>query len=305
MPYVLAKPKLSKPPVQTRLCLHCNQTKPLAKYFSNRDWVENGCKDSWCKECLAKIKTKDEMRRYFWENNRAWKENVWDNLIKQAELEAAASNVYQKSNAERRQIILEQLACPKIPSVMQQKQNYQFEDHTKDVHTNSYDEAKENGKIVEMPVKDKNVKTYNAFFNGEFKPSEIEILENYYTQLEQDFDLSDVSLRDNAKKLAKASLLADKVQNDYMAGRCSLQDVKDAMAQYDLLMKTGNFAACKRKPGDKNTLNNWAETTLYCETHGYPCIKPLNWEKDEVDIAIDGLNYIIESMRDDEMGDIT
>jgi len=305
MPYVLAKPKSSKPPVQTRLCLHCNQTKPLAKYFSNRDWVENGCKDSWCKECLAKIKTKDEMRRYFWENNRAWKENVWDNLMKQAELEAAASNVYQKSNAERRQIILEQLACPKVPSVMQQKQNYQFEDHTKDVHTNSYDEAKENGKIVEMPVKDKNVKTYNAFFNGEFKPSEIEILENYYTQLEQDFDLSDVSLRDNAKKLAKASLLADKVQNDYMAGRCSLQDVKDAMAQYDLLMKTGNFAACKRKPGDKNTLNNWAETTLYCETHGYPCIKPLNWEKDEVDIAIDGLNYIIESMRDDEMGDIT
>ena len=90
-----------------------------------------------------------------------------------------------------------------------------------------------------------------------------------------------------------------------MAGRCSLQDVKDAIAQLDLLMKTGNFAACKRKPGDKNTLNNWAETSLYCETHGHPCIKKIEWEKDGVDIALEGLGYIVESLRDEEMSEVT
>ena len=306
MPYVLSKPRKSKPPAQTKLCLHCNQTKPLAKFFSNREWVENGGKDSWCKECIAKIRTKDEMRRYFWENNREWKENVWENACKQAELDAAKTPVYQKSNEERRQVILESIACTKVPSLMQSTQNYKFEDHTQDVNTNNYDQAKENGMIVESDPskpKDKNLKVYNAFFNGEFKPAEIEYLENYYEGLEADFDLSDTALRDNAKKLAKASLLADKAQNDYMAGKCSLQDVKDAMAQLDLLMKTGNFAACKRKPGDKNSLNNWAETTLYCETHGYPCIKKIEWEKDVVDKALDGLNYIIQSMRDEEMSD--
>ena len=306
MAYILSKPKNSKPPAQTKLCLKCNQIKPVAKFFSNRGWVENGCKDSWCKECIAKIKTKDEMRKYFWENNREWKENVWENVLKQAELEASSSNVYQKSNGERRQLILEQIACPKLPAEMQKTQNYKFEDHSKDVNANNYDEAKEVGKIVEhdsSAAKDKNLKTYNDFFNGEFKPAEIEYLQSYYAGLEQDFDLSDTSLRDNAKKLAKSSLLVDKVQNDYMAGRCSLQDVKDAIAQYDLLAKTGNFAACKRKPGDKNTLNNFAELTLYCETHGHPCIKKIEWEKDVVDTALEALGYIIESMKDEE-GDI-
>ena len=303
MAYVLSKPTKGKPPAQTRLCLHCNQVKPLSKFYANRNWIENGKKDKWCKECLAKIQTKDEMRRYFWENNRVWKENVWENALKQAEIEAAKSTVYQKSNAERKQVLLEHIACPIIPTLMQMTQNYGYEDHLNDPYVNDYDQAKESGKIVEAQPNsktDKNLKVYDAFFNGEFKPAEIEYLNTYYAGLQDDFDLSDTALRDTAKKVAKASLMADKVQNDYMAGRCSLQDVKDATAQLDLLMKTGNFAACKRKPGDKNTLNNWAETTMYCETHGYPCVEKIEWEKDVVDFAIESLNYIVESIRDEE-----
>ena len=293
--YVVSKPKKSNPPAQTKLCVKCNLTKPVSKFFSNRDWVSNGCKDAWCKECIAKIRTKDEMRRYFWENNREWKENVWENALKQAELEAVKTPVYQKSNDDRRNIILEAIACPKIPSMMQKTQNYKYEDHTQDVNTNNYDQAKESGKIVDKPA-DKNVKVYNEFFNGEFKPSEIEYLEGYYRGLENDFDLSDTSLRDNAKKLAKASLLADKVQNDYMAGRCSLQDVKDAMAQYDLLMKTGNFAACKRKPGDKSGLGSWAEICFQLESTGHIMQRKIEWEKDDVDRTIDEFRHIVESL---------
>lgn len=297
--YISSKPRKSKPPAQTRLCFHCNQTKPLAQFYSNRDWVDNGGKDKWCKQCLAKIRTKDEMRRYFWENNREWKENVWENALKQAETQAAKSVVYQKSNEDRRKVLLESLACPIMPSLMQRTQNYKYEDHTQDVNTNNYDQAKESGKIVEFNpsnTKDKNLKVYNEFFNGEFKPAEIEYLEGYYQGLEQDFDLSDTSLRDNAKKLAKASLLVDKVQNDYMAGRCSLQDVKDAIAQYDLLMKTGNFAACKRKPGDKGGMGSWAEIAFQLETTGHPCTRKIEWSKDDVDKTIDEFAYIAESL---------
>ena len=306
MAYILSKPKNGKPPAQTRMCIHCGQTKPLSNFFANRDWHDNGGKDAWCKQCIAKIRTKDEMRRYFWENNRAWKENVWDNAMNQAELQAAKSEIFQKSNEDRRRVLQESIACTIIPNLMKQAQNYQYEEHKKDANINDYDEAKESGMIVEgaSKPKDKNLKVYNEFFNGEFKPTELEYLETYYAGLERDFDLSDTAVIDTAKKVAKAALMQDKVQNDYMAGRCSQQDVKDATAIFDLLMKTGNFAACKRKPGDKNTLNNWAETTMYCETHGYPCVKKLEWEKDVVDMAIDSLNYIVESIRDDD-GDVS
>jgi hypothetical protein len=114
--------------------------------------------------------------------------------------------------------------------------------------------------------------------------------------LESDFELNDISLRDNAKKLAKASLLVDKVQNDYMAGRCDFSVVKDAVAQYDLMMKTGNFAACKRKPGDKGGMGSWAELTMKLETTGHPCTRKIEWPKDDVDRTIEEFRYIVESL---------
>lgn len=300
MAYILSKPRKSKPPIQTRLCLHCNQTKPLFNFYANREWLENGRKDKWCKQCLAKIRTKDEMRRYFWENNRQWNEKIWENAIKQAEIQAIKSTVFQKSNEERRQVLLESIACPIIPTLMQKTQNYKYEDHMGDPYTNNYDEAKENGKIIETDPdkakKDKNLKTYSHDFNGDFNSSQLDYLEEYYKGLEHDFALSDTSLRDNAKKLAKASLLVDKVQNDYMAGKCSLQDVKDAIAQYDLLMKTGNFAACKRKPEDKAGMSSWSELTLHLETHGFLADKLVQWEPDDVDKTINEFRYITEAI---------
>lgn len=309
MPYIVSKPRKSKPPAQTRLCLHCNQTKPLSNYFSNRDWIENGKKDKWCKQCIAKIRTKDEMRRYFWENNREWKENVWENALEQAKIQAAKSTVYQKSNEDRRQVLLESIACPIMPSLMQKTQNYKYENHIDDANTNNYDEAKKNGKVVELETaraKDKDLKVYNEFFNGEFKPAEIEHLTRYYERLGEGFNFStDFTLEDNAKKLAKQAFIVDKMQNDFLAGRCSAQDVKDAMSIYDMLLKTGNFAACKRKPDEKSGMSSFSELTQYCETHGYPCVRKIEWEKDVVDQALDGLGYIIESMRDEEMSEVT
>ena len=296
MPTVLSKSR--KAPMQTKLCLHCNYTKPVSQFYANRGWVEQNQKDVWCKSCVAKCNTKDLMREYFFENNREFSDDLWANACKKAEQQCAKKTVYQKANEERKQILLEQVACSIIPSIMQMSQNYKYVDNTKDIHTNTYAEAKENGKVIdnEKKAKDANIKTYSLEFNGNFKPAELEYLENYYRGLESDFELSDTSLRDNAKKLAKASLLVDKVQNDYMAGKCALQDVKDAIAQYDLLMKTGNFAACKRKPEDKGGLGSWAEIAFYCETNGHPMTREIKWPKDDVDKTIDEFAYLAESL---------
>lgn len=299
MPTVLSKSR--KAPVQTKLCLHCHNTKPLSQFYANRNWVEQNQKDVWCKSCVAKCMSKDSMREYFFENNREFTDDLWANAIKRAEQQCAKKTVYQKANEDRRQVLLEQVACSIIPSIMQMAQLYKYIDNTQDIHSNTYEEAKENGKIIDAK-KDPNIKSYSKEFNGNFKPAEVEYLEQYYSELEEGFALTDISLRDNAKKLAKASLLVDKVQNDYMSGKCALQDVKDAIAQYDLLLKTGNFAACKRKPEEKQELSNWAETIMYLETNGHPCIKQIDWPKDVVDTAIENLGYIIESLKDE--GDV-
>lgn len=282
------------------MCTCCHQVKSLSSFYSNRDWIDQLGKDAWCKNCAGKATTKDELRKYFFENNREWSDKLWEKSYKKAELDASKNAVFQKTTDERRASILDRLACQNVLKSMQL--NYKFVDNSQDINVNSYEDAKEAGKIIDMTprlTQDPNVKTYNAFFNGDFKPAELEFLNNYYDGLKEDFNLTDISLQDNAKKLAKASLLVDKVQNDYMAGRCDFSVVKDAVAQFDLLMKTGNFAACKRSPSEKTGLNNWAETTQYCETHGHPCIKKIEWEKDVVDMALEHLGFIIESMRDE------
>lgn len=292
MPNIVeSKPKKTTKPPETKLCLKCGRVKPIAEYYANRDWDEQLGKDIWCKECVNRCASKDEIREYFWENHREWNDRIWQKAEEKAEKLASNNLTYQKANDDRRKTILERLTCQQVPALM--GVYYRYVDNGKDGVT-SYAEAKQAGQIVEDEEPD--VKKYSQEFNGYFKPSELAFLEEYYKGLEADFDLSDTNLRDIARKLAKASLQADKAQDDFMAGRCDYSVVKDAISQFDLLSKSGNFAACKRKPGENAGMNTWSELTLKLETSGHPCTRKIEWPKDDVDKTIEEFKYIIESL---------
>lgn len=284
--------KSRKSPKQTKACLRCGKVFPITQFYANRDWEEQLGHDGWCKECYSRCATKDEVREYCWYNNREFTERLWQMAVLKAEKQAATNPIYQKANEDRREKILERLACQYFPSVMPTL--YKYVDNTKDGKTLSYQEAKDKGEVVEEI--DDNVKTFSRKFNGYFKKHEIEYLEDYYTGLENDFELSDVNRRDIAIKLAKASLQVDRAQDAYMNGRGSLSDVKDAVAQFDLLSKSGDFAACKRKPGDNSGMNSWAEITLKLEQSGHPCTRKIEWEPDDVDRTIDEFRHIVASL---------
>ena len=289
-----AKPKGAAPPV-TKICSKCKQTKVLGNYYSNRDWVEQLGKDVWCKDCVTKCATKDELREYYWENNREWNDKLWAGMQKKAELILNKNTTYQNAFEDTKKGILDRLTCQKMIKSMQI--NYKFEDHSNDM-IQSYQEAKQEGMVKEdkPETPDPNVKTFSEFFNGYFKPEELKYLEDYYQQLENDFELSDVNLRDTAKKLAKQSLICDRVQDKYAAGQATLADVRDAMTLFDLLSKSGNFSASKRKPGDKGGLGSWAEISFFLETNGHTMTRKIEWPKDDVDKTIDEFRYIVEAL---------
>lgn len=284
----------SRRPVKkpTKLCLRCHKPKELTDFYANRDWEEQLGKDVWCKECVNRCSSKDEMREYFWENNREWSERIWESATKKAEAMAAKNETYVKSSEERRAMILERLTCQQVPTLF--AAHYKFVDNTKNGVALSYQEAKERGMIFD--TEDANIKIYSKEFNGNFKPHELQYLEAYYASLEQDFDLDTENLRDYARKLAKASLQADKAQDDYGAGRCDLSTVKDALAQFDMLSKSANFAACKRKPGEGGGMGSWSELTYKLETSGHPCTRKIEWEKDDVDRTIMEFKHIVDAL---------
>ena len=290
-----AKKRDAAPPA-TKICSKCKQTRLLSEFYSNRDWTEQLGKDIWCKSCVSQCIAKDDLRRYFWENNRAWNEKLWESSKKKAELALNKNKTYQKAFEETKKNALDRQTC--INMIKSMQINYKFEDHSGDINVQNYDEAKEAGHITEKEPesKDPNVKTYSEFFNGFFKPDELTYLEDYYRQLENDFELSDVNLRDTAKKLAKQSLICDQIQDKYAAGKATIADVRDAMTLFDLLSKSGNFSASKRKPGEKGGMGSWAEISFYCETNGHPMTRKVEWPKDDVDKTIEEFRYIVESL---------
>ena len=284
--------KSRKQPKQTKVCLRCGKVFPITDFYANRDWVEQLGHDGWCKECYSHCSTKDEVREYCWANNREFSDRIWNAAMSRAEKQASLNQTYQKASDDRRARILERLTCQYFPAVMTTM--YKYVDNTKGGKVLSYQEAKDNGEVIEEI--DENLKYYSKEFNGYFKKHEIEYLENYYNGLQEDFELTDTNRRDIARKLAKASLQVDKAQDAYMAGRSPLSDVKDAVSQFDLLSKSGDFAACKRKPGDNSGMNSWSEITMKLESSGHPCTRQIEWEKDDVDKTIEEFKYIVQSL---------
>lgn len=277
---------------QTKACIKCGQSKPIADFYANRDWKEQLGKDAWCKACVGRCTSQDEVREYFWENHREWNPRIWELAQKKALALASTNTTYQKSSEDRRLLILERLACQQVPASM--TTYYKYVDPTKNGKTLSYQDAKEKGEI--LFEEDPNAKVYSEAFNGFFKPAELRYLETYYSSLENDFDLDTENLRDYARKLSKASLLADKAQDDYAAGKCDFSVVKDALAQFDMLSKSANFAACKRRPGENGGMGSWSELTYKLETSGRPCTRKIEWEPDDVDRTINEFRYIVESL---------
>ena len=140
----VAKQRNAAPPA-TKICSKCQKTRLLTEYYSNRDWVDQLGKDIWCKACVNKCSTKDELREYFWANNREWKEKLWTNSRKKAELAANKNTTYQKAFEETKKNILDRLTCQNVIKSMQV--NYTFVDNSKDINVQTYEEAKEAGRI--------------------------------------------------------------------------------------------------------------------------------------------------------------
>ena len=283
-------------PKPMRACIKCGRTKELDGFYANRDWEEQLGKDIWCKECVGKCTNREEIKEYFWENHRDWDERAWQSACKKAEKMLLDNAMYQKSSEDRRKILLDRLAAQQVPTVM--TPYYKYVDNSKSGCL-TYAEAKAKGEVSAEPGE--NDKVYDEFFNGYFTKRDLEYLENYYKRLEEDFTFDNENLRDYAKKCARASLQADKAQDDYAAGRCSFADVKDALAQFDMLSKSANFAACKRKAGDNSGLTSYSELSYKLETTGHTMQRQVKWEEDDVDRVINHFRHLAAAMNFDSI----
>ena len=87
---------------QTKMCVVCHEVKPLEEFYKNRSWHEQRFCDAYCKECAKKmVKDKETVRRYFWDNNRLWSDDVWEMAKKKAAYTLATNEDFLRKNASR------------------------------------------------------------------------------------------------------------------------------------------------------------------------------------------------------------
>lgn len=282
---------MKKPQVNAKYCIRCGKILPLADFYVNKAWAKQKGRDAWCKDCAAKYcKDMETVRQYCFDNNRLWREDLWDTAVGKAQyiLSTNADYLNPKTSPEKKKKIENETAVRQFFGSMNWGRNYVYVDNI----------GADGEPIPDPPTMsdDSNRREYSRKWGGCFTKEEIETLEETYAQYEEDFVLDNVSMRDYARKVAKASLNADIAEDKMRRGEISAGEYKEAQRVFDDLSKSSNFAACRRKPGDASGMGSLGEIILRLETSGALKENGFTFPEDDIDKIIRDFRQTLRSV---------
>lgn len=276
---------------KSKKCVRCGRVLSLEEFYPNKSWKAQKFRDAWCKDCALQFcKDKETAKQYCYENNRTWRDGVWDSALKKAQYALSTDAEYNdsKTPSKKKQEIENKLAIKKFFSIMNLKSFYGYIDNIGSDGINPADELSSEAGM------DK--RTYNRKWGGFFNTEEIEYLEDVYSQYEEDFVQDNVNVRDYARKVAKASLNADIAEDKMRRGQISAGEYKEAQRIFDDLSKSANFAACRRKPGDASGMGSLGEIIMRLELSGELKENGFVFPEDDVDKIINDFRQTLRSV---------
>lgn len=263
-----------------RACRHCMTEKDLGDFYTNTKWEEMNTKDVWCKDCVKTLKSKDEVRDYFWTNNRKWDEKIWTDSRNAAEKALLNNATYKSADSAQQIVILERMTCEQVPMLMNKPGYYNFEIHD----GKTFEQAKSEGKIFDKI--DEGRPHYDFTWAGDYTEHELEFLNNFYAKMvEGREDEIDYAQEIYIRNWAKANMNLNNANNALLRGEGSFEDVQKASAVCDMVGKTGQLAP-KKKEDKIEEMSSVSEISLYLMQHGHPMTRKIEWEQDEVDAVL-------------------
>lgn len=279
-----------------KMCLRCRKPKGIGEFYANKAWVSQSCADIYCKECARKIcTTKENLKKYCFDNNRRWIESTWDAAKKRA-LRSLANDqewLNPKTSEIKKLQIEERHTCAAFLAMMNLNAYYSFVDNSA---SNGEYNANPIGASIDSDgneVKnDDDEMVYDETWNGTYSKAELRQLNKYFDQLCDDFVVDNVNLKDYAKKVARASLEADKKYNQMRRGECSLEDWQKAQKMFDDMSKSAKFAEIQRKAGDSTGLGSTGRIILDIEVNHQASKPKVTYPKDTIDLILEDLAHV-------------
>lgn len=238
-----------------KMCLHCSKTFTLDAFYPNRAWTAEQGVDIYCKNCVkSMVHTKEQFRKYCWENNRVYTERIWE-LAQNKAMALMANNqtfINEKTSKTKRDEMFLASTIRQAFRMMNLVECYRFEDHSDSVgNPIPFNAQSLAGTLVQTEdgesTLDDTRKYYDAEWNGTYSKRELEYLNGYYQRLSESFMLDDVSAQDYARKVAKASLEADTRYELMRTGKATSKEWREAQDIFDQLSKSSAFNAAQRK----------------------------------------------------------
>ena len=267
---------MAKAAANFKLCVKCNRSLPLGEFYLNKGWKEQSYHDAWCKDCVQRYcKEMESLKEYCYENNRKWEDDYWDAAYKKAQYYLSTNKVYTNPTEapEKKKALVDEMTCRQFFTMMNIKAFYTYVDRVKS--NDIFDTQKVQARDEKM--------TYSTIWRGYFTKEQVDILDATYEEYEKDFDLSNVSVRDYARKVAEASLNADIAEDKMRRGEISASEYKEVQKIFDDLSKSSNFAACARKPGSSTGLTSLGNIIYGLEINHQLDINPFKFPEDDVD----------------------
>ena len=276
----------------SKLCVKCNQIKPLESFAANQKWASQQYRDAWCEECVRKhCIDKETVKEYCYFNNRVLKETAWEAAKKKAQYSLANNKVWlnpmtspeDKKREEDLATARSFLGLRNVQYAYEYVENLRVTNQTEDV-------------VVHELTDDKEKPYYDTTWQGWFTHEQVAWMNDRYKQYEEDFVLDNVNMQDYTRKVIKASLNADLAEDRMRRGQGTAKDYKEAQQIFDDLSKSSNFAACRRKPGESAGMGSLGEIILRLETQGYLDENPYTFPDDDVDKVIAAYQYTLKSI---------
>lgn len=275
----------------SKLCLHCKTVKPLIEFYKNDGWTEQNQHDVYCKDCARELCIdKDTLRKYFWNNNRLWREEIWTAGKEKAEkaLTVDADYISPSTKQSVKNKMLDEETAHRCLTMMNYPLYYVYAENSQDDAPLMEFDAKTNmgAELTDVDgnsVVEDTVKVYSPDWGGMYTKSEIEWLDNYYEGLDEAYVLDNINIKDYARKVARASLEVDKRYNRLLAGTGSSKEYEAAMDIFDKISKSANFAACQRKEPTNNGMGSLSEIIYQIEFEHREQYEPVTFPPDDID----------------------
>lgn len=170
--------------------------------------------------------------------------------------------------------------------------NFRFKDSIFEMS----DEISEDNQI--QPILD-DIPVWVEEWQGNYNKKDLKYLNDYFTSLQNDFKIVTINHRDYAKKIAKASLAADKAFTNMLEhpeDKDAATVYKNAIANFDTLSKTAQFAESQRGANDVS-LGCFGRVFDLVEKHTWvPPYEPSNDDQDIYDKLLKQFSNIEKSL---------